>query len=677
MKTYNDRTNDVLKKVSDKKRRRKHIITASALALCGAFIVSANLALFLPFSTTDILAQYADSEYFPLIEQINSLSPKQTTGYKNNFEKLQASFQDFWYDTAMGGGLNEDDMIFSPSVDINYGASVDSSGNNAGTLDPDYSYSETTNGSTYEEVTDNQVSGIIEGDLFKRSNDKLFYITGMGSTYYTADTLVKGDLFMYIYSIDGKNSSLLAACDVTKLVTDFNLTANKINDVEMFLSNDCNTVTLVADSYTSSGRATAIVNFDVSDIDNITASPTITMSGTYVSARMVENDLYVISSMTINPSNWDYDYSNQSKYVPTINDGDGAQLMSMDKIIMPKCATTNSITIACRYDYDSQSLADDIALYSYSSDIYVSDNSIYAINTANIDYTTEIARIKYDGEKLEHTATYTVNGAVNDRYSLDEKDGILRVFSTTYTYNHSLFESSASLYCIDLESERQVANIENFAPIGESVRSARFNGDIAYVCTAVNLSDPVYAFDLSDYNNITYSDSGTITGYSTSLVSFKDNTLLGIGYENSLSSYKIQIYDGTTAEVITTFSIDEKTIGLESPTISTDYKSYYINKNNGYIGLGVVGYKYSNLKYMYQLNYLLLQYNDGQIDIILMNLMDADAKMSSPKYVRATIIDNYIYMLSGDKLFVEDYTVGKADDADETDDNLIIEEVQS
>ena len=87
-----------------------------------------------------------------------------------------------------------------------------------------------------------------------------------------------------------------------------------------------------------------------------------------------------------------------------------------------------------------------------------------------------------------------------------------------------------------------VAKVERFAPKGETVRSVRFDGDYAYVCTAIQLTDPVFFFDLSDLSNITYKDTGTISGFSTSLVDLGDGFLMGIGVGSLSTTLKVEIY---------------------------------------------------------------------------------------------------------------------------------------
>jgi uncharacterized secreted protein with C-terminal beta-propeller domain len=141
-------------------------------------------------------------------------------------------------------------------------------------------------------------------------------------------------------------------------------------------------------------------------------------------------------------------------------------------------------------------------------------------------------------------------------------------------------EINANLYCIDLATWQVAASVEQFAPPGESVRSVRFDGDYAYVCTAIQTSDPVFFFDLSDLNNITWKDTGNITGFSSSLVNFGDGYLLGIGY-NAEWWMKIEVYEEGENGVESVCLYEQKA------NFSQDYKAYLIDREKGYIGLGL------------------------------------------------------------------------------------------
>ena len=232
-----------------------------------------------------------------------------------------------------------------------------------------------------------------------------------------------------------------------------------------------------------------------------------------------------------------------------------------------------------------------------------------------------------------------------NQYSMDEKDGLLRVVTTKdkiqkYTTdvsrkNYLYTEYSAALYIISLEDFTVRASLEDFAPIGEEVTSVRFEGDIAWVCTAnvAALTDPVFRIDLTDTDNITYTDTGTIDGFSTSLVDFKDGTLLGIGYGNNID-LKIELYerDGESVTPICSYT--------EGCIFSRQYKAYYIGREEGLVGLHVNGDDN---------RYLLLHFDGYNISPIL----EVPLGSNEHRYddTRATVIDGCLYVFTANGYF--------------------------
>ena len=95
------------------------------------------------------------------------------------------------------------------------------------------------------------------------------------------------------------------------------------------------------------------------------------------------------------------------------------------------------------------------------------------------------------------------------------------------------------------------------------------------------MSDPVFFFDLSDVKNITYKETGTIEGYSSSLVNFGDGYLLGIGVVN-WSDFKVEVYEEKEDNVKSVCAYE-----LNSADYSLDYKAYYIDRENQLVGLGI------------------------------------------------------------------------------------------
>ena len=274
---------------------------------------------------------------------------------------------------------------------------------------------------------------------------------------------------------------------------------------------------------------------------------------------------------------------------------------------------------------------------------------------------TEILALGYGEEGFKNLGSVSVEGTVKNQYSLDEYGGILRVVTTLSSNNIYFSEgeinvvdgvldmsnvvmienasTNAALYCIDIETFEVVAEVSGFAPDGESVESVRFDGTKAYVCTAevITFTDPVYFFDLSDLSNITYTDTGVIEGYSSSLVNFGENTLLGIGYGDNRSTLKIEVYAEDGVKVESLCAYEKAGFGF-----SEDYKSYFIDRENGLVGLAVSDQTTGNLKF----RYILLAYNGYELVEVENVLFDGYIEI---EFARAALADGYFYVMARDQ----------------------------
>ena len=306
-------------------------------------------------------------------------------------------------------------------------------------------------------------------------------------------------------------------------------------------------------------------------------------------------------------------------------------------------------------DGKSLDVHDTVALLSYSDQLSVSADTIFATRafveeTENEDGSvtrrqmTEITGIRYRGEELEVLGSVQVAGSVKDQYSLDQQGSILRVAASTWErttrakYGNGLVTSdflatkkNCSLYCIDLETWLVAASVVDFAPDGEEVTSARFDGDKAYICTAevVILTDPVYYFDLSDIHNITYKQTPVIEGYSSSLIQFGDY-LLGIGL-NEDRELKIEAYRETQLGVKPVASYER------SCAFSSEYKAYFIDREQNLLGLAVCDWYYGRY------SYLLLHF-DGYAFHVLQEIPIP----CTYDDVRADVIDGWLYLLGNE-----------------------------
>lgn len=610
MKNYDESMDRIRAKAKKLKTRRR------VIASCSAMLVFALLlTLFLPYSNAlPSVKKYENSPYYKLINGLNKAT-YQPPAYKNNYE---------WLKSALGS-MNR--VVFAPTMDAvpegvltggmnpTYGAAMDSV--------------TSVNKQEYVEVTDNQVQNVTESDIFKRSNQYIYYLRNNS---------------LSVYSIEQENSQTVGT--FTLPLQDGVYTYN----FEMFLSADCSTVTVISyQSIKDLGACVVLYSLDVSDPTNITLLNQQCFKGSYISSRMVDGDLLLIYNYGITG---DIDFDKPETFVPTYGAWDDMKPMDAEDIYCPaEDPASARYTVVAKMDGESLEVMDCAALLSYSQQVYVSEDTVYATyscakrtpvgeNTQSATV-TEITGISYRGSSLDILGTVTVNGSVKNQYSMDQYEGILRVATSTVEQvqkegdygSYSWVEIISSkrncdLYCIDLSTWEIASSVIAFAPDGEEVTSARFDGPNAYICTAevIIMSDPVYFFDLSDIHNITYKHTPVIDGYSSSLINFGDY-LLGIGY-NEQRMLKLEVYVETDSgvEPISAYECDA--------WFSETYKSYFIDREQNMVGLAIGEYT----GYCY---YLLLHFDGYQLQPVVKLPIHGSYVQNS----RADMIDGWLYLL--------------------------------
>ncbi len=572
---------------------KKFIKAAACLCVLGLV-----LYLFVPLrNTPPSVKKYKNSEYYPVIQQLNA-ALYTPPAYKNNFQRILAD--------VLRSKENKMDGV-------------------PGSVQPEV-------GAKYRETTDNQVAGIIEADRIKRSDSFIYYLEGRE---------------LKVYSIDGQNSALVG----TYLVMPEEKLPRPYDNFEFYLSDDCKTVTVIVSGYSDYKAIVKIMNLDVSDPSDIQEKDAFYITGNYISSRMVNGRLLLMTRFRVNYA----DFSEEKNFLPQIDCGDGFESLKMDDIILPEEMTEPSYTVVLALEEGSLTVEGAAAFLSYSDEVYVSENNIFASCRYYDDFKeygdtkrrcmTEISRISYGGGSFRVEEPFVLEGYLKDQYSMDEKDGILRVVTSTSEVvrlddpHRAPWERSrsANLYCVSLADGTTIAGVEGFAPEGEMVQSVRFDGDKAYVCTSVQSTDPVFFFDLSDLHHITYKDTGTIPGFSSSLVNFGNGRLLGIGRDADMFSVKVEIYEEVkdTVQPICNFT-------REGAVCAGEYKAYYIDRERQLVGLGMDdrGYSARNA-------YCLFFFDGYELRELIKEEFPCPARM-----MRCVVIDDEAYILGGEKIVV-------------------------
>jgi len=626
MKTYNERMESVQKKLRQKQIRRRTVtVTAGALCLCIILGV-----LFMPYDKgLPNVDKHAGSDYYKVIQAINKLT-YQKPQYDNLFDKL-VSDDRFWVenDFANSGALE------MPPVAVPEAAPG---------MKPNYSAGTNENTNSSVEITDHQVAGVHEGDLIKRSETHIFYLNGKT---------------LEVYPIAGEE---------TKLLTRWTLSLNEkvyYSNAEMYLSADATRLTIVISGFGVAFRESKtdsfvqMISLDVSDPANIKESGQICITGNLLSSRMIGNQLMVMAQFRMDNT---IDFDDEATFLPQYGTPGNMQSIPAEDIVIPEELTNRYYTVVALLDSPDLSFVDAGAFMSYSAELYVSKEHIYATRT----YTetkdlaegiresktmTEVSCMAYSPEGLACKGTFCVEGSVKDQYSMDEHEGVFRIVTAT---NRRVIKSvwspdstadangntaqsnvsmmpavsqNANLTCFKVGSWEQVAQVAQFAPDGETVESVRFDGDYAYVCTAVvvTLTDPVFFFDMTDLDNIIVKDTGTIDGYSSSLIQLNDGFLMGIGYNDKLN-LKVEIYEETETGVV---SVCEY---IKVDRFAIDYKAYYIDRENNLFGIPT------------GTGYILLQFNGYQLNLLAESKTTQGYSITELDYFRGVVVDKCLYV---------------------------------
>lgn len=289
--------------------------------------------------------------------------------------------------------------------------------------------------------------------------------------------------------------------------------------------------------YPSSTRQTVLYTYDISDRTAPKLAGTISQDGDYTTSRKNGSFIYLFTS-------WYPDLGEtyaESRIIPTVNGAD----LDVSDFYLPKSLTSSSyLLISSVNTEDPQNILDKKALVSGTSNFYVSPENIYIANENwKLNTTmTDIMKFHYKDGKITGTAAGSVKGYLNNSFSLNEYNGFLRVVSTYYDDSG---EEQNGLYILD-DSLHITGSIEDLAE-GETIRSARFFGNIGYFVT-FRQTDPLFSADLSDPASPVVLGELKVSGFSSYLHFYGQDLLLGMGYEADeqtgfISGVKLSMFD--------------------------------------------------------------------------------------------------------------------------------------
>lgn len=287
--------------------------------------------------------------------------------------------------------------------------------------------------------------------------------------------------------------------------------------------------------------------YDVSDHANPKLLRDVAIDGDYLDSRLIDDNLYFVSRSypryyiygdevaTIKPADM----------LPTIIETKAgkttSRLMSVTNLsYFPDFVEPDYVIVTGVSVEDVTKNISTKAYLGAGELVYASLNNLY-LSAAKYNFggysdaaptenkiTTQIYKFGIDKGSVTFTAAGEVEGTALNQFSMDENGDYFRIATTTPNWYSGSNQSHNSLFVLD-KTMQTVGKLENLAK-GESIKSARFMGNRAYLVTFQQV-DPLFAIDLTEPTKPFVAGELKIPGYSEYLHPYDENHLIGIGHD--------------------------------------------------------------------------------------------------------------------------------------------------
>ena len=517
-------------------------------------------------------------------------------------------------------------------------------------------------GTTDYSETNVQVKGVDEADIVKTDGNYIYYVAGNQLNILTPDGaathLISSTALSSEDSWWGYNSEMF-------------LLGNRL----MIITQSFNTVWVndASGRYQTNTDQTSAVIYDISNPAKPLQVVSLGQSGNYVSSRMIGDYVYLVTSQYIyNPVK-----GTPITYIPATTDGVESRLLQPTDLYIGGNPQNAAYTVVGSINLKSgANFTSAKAVFGGTSELYANADHLLLAFSRYSEETLPIAPDK-DGKNVQITnsssntdlvllglsegqitklASGNVPGSLLNQFSMDEYKNVFRIVTTlnnsqqriftdgvdTYEYDSS---SANALYTLDLDL-KVLGKIENLAK-DEFVKSVRFDGSIGYFVTFRQV-DPLFAVDLSNPASPRVLDTLKIPGFSEYLHVFKDNLLLGIGYnadENTgaMQGVKLSMFD--TSDKANVKEVNTAKVDASWTVVGSNHKAILVDAEKNLIAFPADS------------NYYIYRYTDKGFELAARVNMTADL---SSWNLRGLFIGDNFYVLGDSGVTVislADFTV--------------------
>jgi uncharacterized secreted protein with C-terminal beta-propeller domain len=392
--------------------------------------------------------------------------------------------------------------------------------------------------------TNNQEAGVDESDVVKTDGKRMFVLAG--TKVLAIDVTGSVPKLVGTLTLESTGQELLLRGDRLLVIgrpNDFPIVEEPVPGAPV-----------VDRGFAPSPSEVELTEIDVHDPAAMKQARTLTVDGSYVSARLNGGTARVVL--------------NTSPRIPTETAKSGLRAFVPQTVIRSRISgrTFKRSLVPCDdvrrpitfsgLDLLTVLTIDlDRGLYSVDRDavmagaqaVYASTKGLYVVSqrfVRELDtpddipsrMTTEVHRFDIsDPDRTTYAASGSVPGFVLNQYSLSEDKGVLRVASTEEPLwlggDVPARDSESTVSVLRQQGDRLVT-VGSVGGLGKTERiyAARFIGDAGYLVTFRQI-DPLYTLDLSDPEHPKVAGELKIAGYSAYLHPVGDGLLLGVGQD--------------------------------------------------------------------------------------------------------------------------------------------------
>ena len=455
--------------------------------------------------------------------------------------------------------------------------------------------SENSNVSSSYTDTNTQVDGVDEADVVKTDGEYIYYLRNQYHEVVITDCKDSANPFI-------KSRIKLSNRD------------EQLSSEEMFLYNNTLIVVLrkhldydIRGALTSSATAdctcyalrsdTVVRMFDITDKENPEEIHSLTLSGDYISSRITNNRLILVTRFNIPYSSvnaTDFDVAcraMQEICIPEYSiNGSEMQRIPADRIDITSDKTPSSYAIISVTDLLSETketkmnafLGNVNEIYCTSDELFISethystwmqDNQTVVADSLGTEFNTvtKIMRMAITDDGAQYIADVTVGGICINQFSMDKYGEYFRIATIGCKYDKP--ENESMVYIID--KNMQIKGYLDGIAKNEDMKAARFMGNTLYLVTFMQ-TDPLFVIDLSDVENPVIKGELQIPGFSTYLHPVGDGLMLGLGAGGSMNGV-----DGTAK--ISLFDVSDPCNPRELDNFTTNSYASFAGGHKGFV----------------------------------------------------------------------------------------------